>query len=794
MLRAARDAHWFRWRRLRRWSAGAASALGALVVALWLADICGAGGAGGGSGGDAPTRMQRLAQGGARVAIVALLAAVAVWAAAALAARLAGSRRPGSRWQIVAALALPAVLAASFAVRFAGLDSEVNGRYYLDEGTYYHHATEIDDGEPLPYTFVYPHLTYYADALTLWAAARFPAAVAGAARRWLGLTDPLAVAWLLLRGVVALLSALTVLPVYGIARRLAGGGRRTGLAAALLAAALLVVSDLYNEGSHLNTCDVPAAFFATVCLYFVTRLLDRETARDYALAGAAAGLAGASKYPAALVVAAVAAVWLVWRVRRRDWNGGLLWAALACIAAVLAAMPALLAYPRLAFTGSRGIFFGARQYGGGGWLGVMPDSNAAFYAGRLVDTFGWPAVAAGASGLVLLAIRERWRGARLGRLLALAPFPILFLVLVTSMNMVVKRNLYPAVPVVAAYLGAGMAQWLGLAARRASARRRPAPGAPLPPPLGAVRAGGGAAWTLAAAVLLAATLWLPARLVALQTAGYLRPSTREEAAAWMLAHLPQGAAIVKEQYTPDFAPGRFAVTRQRFAARMSLAELRGVQNDYLLLSSAAYARFADPDQLFTDTQREIAARYAQIFRSFPLVREWDPDDVQLGPVLRLYRLDPAADQCPPSVVLPAADASVPDDAMRPVPERPLRYLAAGQWSLFHVCLPAGRYQLDLLGAPRPPARVRVTDPAGALVDRIELRPPARDAPPPTAGPSPPSPPSPPPGGPDPAAAGGVLTVARAGKLLLYVELAPGSRLRALRLTPAAPAASAAGHS
>jgi hypothetical protein len=41
----------------------------------------------------------------------------------------------------------------------------------------------------------------------------------------------------------------------------------------------------------------------------------------------------------------------------------------------------------------------------------------------------------------------------------------------------------------------------------------------------------------------------------------------------------------------------------------------------------------------------------------------------------------------------------------------------------------------------------------------------------------------------------VLTVARAGKLLLYVELAPGSRLRALRLTPAAPVVSAttAGH-
>src|SRR5579864_2375627 len=306
------------WPLWRRRCGAAAAALSAIVVGLWLLDILR-------QGEDGHAVPEALS----RAAIVAALAA----GAAALAARLAGKRG----WALGAALVLPSLLALSLAVRFAGIDSEVSGRYYLDEGTYYHHATMIDRGEVLRLSFVYPHLVYYADALTLWAAARFPTAVAALGRRLYGLDDPLAMAWLLLRGVVALLSALTVVPVYELARRAGGAGAAAGAdaaagaaapwvgrAAGALAAALLIASDLFNEGSHLNTCDVPSAFFATVCLLLVSRLADRERVRDYVLAGAAAGLACASKYPAGLVALGIAAVWLGWRVRRRDWmDGGL---------------------------------------------------------------------------------------------------------------------------------------------------------------------------------------------------------------------------------------------------------------------------------------------------------------------------------------------------------------------------------------------------------------------------------------------------------------------------------------
>lgn len=744
----------------------AAGVLSAAVVGLWLLDVIRQGEAG-----------HAVPEALSRGAIVAALAAGAAWLTAALAARLTGRRG----WALGAALVLPAMLALSLVVRFAGIDSEVSGRYYLDEGTYYHHATMIDRGEVLRLSFVYPHLVYYADALTLWAAARFPATVAALGRRLYGLDDPLAVAWLLLRGVVALLSALTVVPVYELARRASGAAAPwVGRAAGALAAALLIASDLFNEGSHLNTCDVPSAFFATLCLFLVARLADRERAGDYLLAGVAAGLAGASKYPAGLVALGIAAVWLGWRVRRRDWNGGLAWAALAALGAFVAVMPSMVAYPGMAFAGQRGIFFGARQYGQGGWLGVMPESNAGFYAGKLLWSFGWPAVIAGLSGLALLGLRARTRG-RLARLLWLAPFPVVFLALVASMNMVVKRNLDPVLPILAVYLGAGMASWLELAAGRAVGGA-PAPASSSPAPVSSSpwRSRSRTAWRWAAPVLAIACLWPPAGLTARQTAGYVMASTREEAAAWIGAHLPAGAAIVKESYTPDFPPGRFAVSHERFAGRIPIDELRSPENDYLLLSSAAYSRFRDPGALFTDNQRQLAGRYDEIFRTFPLVKEWIPDELQLGPVLRLYRIDPEPAACPPAADLRAADAFVSDAGLRPDPEhpeRPLHFRSPGDWGLFRGCFPAGRYRVGLMGNIRLPARVRVTDVAGVQLELLAVQPVAAGGSGPAPRPSQGVQPS----------AGAELSLPRSGKVLFYVYLAPGSRLRAVTLARSPPA-------
>jgi hypothetical protein len=556
----------------------ASAAFAAMVAALWMLHV---------GERDAPWL--------ARGIVLLAFASFSAW----LGARLARSFRE----KRAAALVLPALLVLALVVRFIGLSHEVEGRYYLDEGTYYHHASEIDAGRWLRLSFVYPHFLYYADAMALWLAGLFPGVVSRIGSG-LGVSDPLGLSWLVLRSVVAVLSALTVIPVFRIAERI------KGLWAGAAAALLLIFSPLYNAGSHLNTCDVPSAFFAALCLLFVARLIDEESLRDYLLAGIAAGLAAGSKYPAGVVAVAIIAVWVRWRLVRgqthRDFRLGLLWAGLAAMAAFVAVMPSLVVFPQAAFLGNRGMLFGVHQYGQGGWLGVTPRSNSGFYAGQIVESFGWPAILVGLAGLLWFfwsrrEDRYRW--------LWLIPFPLIFLALITAMSMVVKRNLYPVLPILAVFLGLGISFWREKWDRRL------------------------------AALLLLGCLALPAWSTLQADVALARPTTREEAAAWIRANVPPGASIMKESYTPDFRAGEFQVLHRRFVTRLSLDELR--RFDYVLVANAAYGRFADPAALAQPHQQEMARRYQEIFRSFELVREWRPAGLQEGPVLRLYRpVDP----------------------------------------------------------------------------------------------------------------------------------------------------------
>ncbi|MEA2693828.1 MAG: hypothetical protein QOJ16_3215 [Acidobacteriota bacterium] len=694
-----------------------AAALWTLLVVLWLLDIT-----------QTPHALaiRRLA---AAVAVLAVLATLR-WLGGLLrdAVRAGGERR-------AAAVALSLVVVLALAVRLAGISHEASGRYYADEGTYYHHATKIDEGEVLRRSFVYPHLTYYLDALTLWTAGLFPKTVAHLGEALFGLRDPLAVSWVLLRLVVALLGALTAVPVFFLGRRLGSPG---GLVGASAGAALLIFSPLYNAGSHLNTCDVPSAFFATLCLLGAARLLERESTSGYVLAGLAAGLAAVSKYPAGLAAVAIVAVWLRWRIVRRDFSWGLLWAGLAALAAFVGAMPSLLVYPDLAFGDGHGMFFGVHQYGQGGWIGVVKESNGLFYLANLAESFGWPALAAGVAGLAGLPFLSRQGGERLRRLLWLLPFPALYWLLICAMNMVVKRNLYPALPAFAAFLGAGLAAWVTFAWR---------PRATGSPAL---------AVTLRASAVLVvlACFALPVWATAQQAAGLVQPTTRELAAGWMRQHLPPGTRIVKEAYTPDFEPGEFAVLGNRFACRFSLAEIRDSGNDYLLLASDAYQRFLNPEQTVKPHQRQIGERYREILDRWHPIEEWIPSDVRLGPILKLYRLEPLSEDCKPSQELPAAEAFVPDSAMR-VGEDRVAFGVGGQWAMVKGCFPAGAYTLTARGAGLG-GEARVVSLESGEVGRFPLRGE-------TAGP---------------------LTLKQPGKYLFYLYLSPGGTLDGVVLTPA----------
>ena len=107
---------------------------------------------------------------------------------------------------------------------------------------------------------------------------------------WSGLAQaPTAEFYVWGRAVTAILGTATVWIVYRAAMR---WGART----ALLAAVMIAVMPLHVRESHYVLTDVPVTFFVMLTFLLSLRAHERSTAWSFALAGAAAGLAGATKY------------------------------------------------------------------------------------------------------------------------------------------------------------------------------------------------------------------------------------------------------------------------------------------------------------------------------------------------------------------------------------------------------------------------------------------------------------------------------------------------------------------
>lgn len=505
-----------------------------------------------------------------------------------------GERRRAVRW-------LTGLVALALVVRLVGLSHEALGRYYLDEGTYYHHAAKINAGEPFRPSFVYPHFLYYTGAWVLWLVDLVPGWKAFCA--WLlGSPDPLGAAWLAMRGINAVLGALVVLPVFFLGRRLGDS-----LGAGALAAGFAIASPLLNEFSHLIISDLPGAVFAAFAAALAAAALDRERPSLYAGAGVAAGLAAVSKYPAGVAAAAIVATWLVARWRHRSWNWGLFLAGASALGAFLFFLPSLFVFPSLAFTGERGMFFGARQYSKGGWIGVQPASNGGFYLSELAGDLAWPAVVLGLLGLALVLVKPQRSGDRV-RLAAFVAFPLVYFLLIGAMNMVVRRNALPLVPLAAVLAAVGVARLATVAPFTRLGR-----------------------WALPAlaAVVLAGPAWATVR----QAVGFARPSTRDLAQAWIQAHVLAGSTVVKESYTPELDPAVYRLVKGRFVARMTLEELRSPENDVVVLADTAFQRFLSGEQAREEHHEEFGRRYREILRTFPELARFEPTPWRRGPTI-----------------------------------------------------------------------------------------------------------------------------------------------------------------
>jgi dolichyl-phosphate-mannose-protein mannosyltransferase len=242
-----------------------------------------------------------------------------------------------------------AILLVAAAVRLPALTASLPYLGYVDEGHVLHHVVHhLVKGTWEPDTYSYPSLPFYVVAA---AAAVYSPVYAGlhghSLRRDLGSTTPWTydivqpVDFLFLGRLVTLAFSLGLVLLTGLlARRVAGppaGWLAAGLAA--LTPALVARGTVVNINPMM-------VFFVLAALLFAEGAREGGSPRhDAMLAGAMAGLAAASKYPAALVCLAVGLAVLLSQAAWGEKLRRLFLAGAAAVAACVAAMPALVLRP-----------------------------------------------------------------------------------------------------------------------------------------------------------------------------------------------------------------------------------------------------------------------------------------------------------------------------------------------------------------------------------------------------------------------------------------------------------------
>ena len=418
-----------------------------------------------------------------------------------------------------AASGVAALLIGALVLRLWGIDHGLPYVFNADENAHFVPRAIGMFGHSLnPDYFINPPAFTYLLHLAFWA-------------RWGGrealgnafATDPTSVFTL-----ARVLSAVLGTAAVGF---LVWAGRRLfDLRVGMVAGALLAVAFLPVHYAHLAVNDVPALAPLSLSLVGVAGVYRRGRLADYALTGAALGVASATKYTAGIVLLCLLAAaatsqsrplkgsvpMSVDRLKGSDPFRGLAVAGVLAVVGFLIANPYALLDPASFKTGLAEQSQASSD--GGGKLGLVAESGYLYYLSTLTWGLGWlPAVAA-AAGAVWLWCRDR----RLA--LVLVPAPLVFLLFMGAQDRFFARWLLPVYPLLCL-----LAAW---AAVEAAARLRP-----------------GRTWAVVAA---GALLSVQGLVFSIHNDVVLaRDDTRALARAWMVENIPEGDRVVIEPIAPD---------------------------------------------------------------------------------------------------------------------------------------------------------------------------------------------------------------------------------------------------
>lgn len=348
-------------------------------------------------------------------------------------------------------LALAAILALAMGLRVRHIDFGLPSLNDPDEPVFIMTALDmLREGRLNPGWFGHPGtVLFYLLAVVIAAVA-----IAGlAVGHWTGadgfvaavFTDP-AIIVLPMRLAMAVLGVASVWMAWRIGRCLAGSP--TGLIGALM----LAVNPLHVELSQVIRTDMLATVLMSWSMLHALGIARHGRAREHVRAGIAAGLAGATKWPALLVLVGPVVAGL--RGARADRRSALF----ACTAPAVAALTLLLASPYLVLDWRTVLhdLGGEARPGHLGATGHGLVGNLIWYVRHpLLDGFG-------ALGLILLGAGTIAAARLRGGGLVLLPTSAVIAVALSAQSLVWARWIVPLLPVAAVLIALGLVRTAAL--------------------------------------------------------------------------------------------------------------------------------------------------------------------------------------------------------------------------------------------------------------------------------------------------------------------------------------------
>ena len=490
-------------------------------------------------------------------------------------------------------------LVAAALLRFWALSQGIGFNPGVDEPEIMERAVRmIKTGDLNPHFFDYPTLYMYVQAVV--AVARFlTGAMAGT---WSALAQAhTADFYLWGRAVTALLGTATVWLVYRI-------GLRWGAQTALLGAVLLAVMPMHVLESHYVLTDVPATFLVMLTCLLSLRANERATLTAFALAGAAAGLAGATKYNAVLAVLMPLTACAMTPSVRPSRAVAALWTVAGLLAAFFIAAP----YTFLDLPHFLNQF--ARLSSEYKAPPITDEPIWIIYLKYLRIALQWPGTILVFLGVISALVRVLVGPDRLKWALV-TMFPLVHFKLISGQNIIYGRYLLPLIPFLSLLAGAFIV-WLVASMHRMQFSPR---------------------WRNLVTVGLTIIAIAPPAYSAIRyDADASKTWTQGLAYEWIRREVPAGSHIRLEGSLAIKLPPTYKTSYVKQLRLSSGDVYAGSGIQYLVASSQCYGPYFETPARFPDEY----ADYQEIFRQTEEVARFRPSGDHPGPELIILKVKP----------------------------------------------------------------------------------------------------------------------------------------------------------